>query len=70
MDSGITDDTPSWQVYFGKYFIGKLQSSMVIGLLFACMRKAATLGWRIVKSRHFSEPAVFVDKVAKRQKKK
>ena len=48
---------------------GKLQSSMVTGLMFARMRHAAALGRRIEKSRHFSEPEVFVAKVAKRQKK-
>ena len=48
-------------------YIGKLQSSMVT-LMFARMRQAAALGRRIEKSRHFSEPAVFVAKVAKRQK--
>ena len=47
---------------------GKLQSSMVTGLMFARMRQAAVLGRRSEKSRHFSEPSVFVAKVARRQK--
>ena len=48
------------------YFTGKLYSSMVAGLIFASMRQAAALRRWIEKSRHFSEPAVFVAKVAKR----
>ena len=47
---------------------GKLQSSMVADLMFARMRQAAALGRRIENSRHFSEPAFCVAKVAKRQK--
>ena len=48
------------------YFTGKLQSSMVTGLMFARMH--ATSSSSVTVSRHFSEPAVFVAKVAKRQK--
>ena len=49
------------------YFTGKLQMSMVPGLIFARMRQAAALWRRIEKFRHLSEPAVFVF-VANRQK--
>ena len=48
------------------HFTGALHSSMVACLMLASMRQAAALGRRIEKSRHFSEPAVFVAKVAKR----
>ena len=34
--------------------------------MFASIRRAAALGRRIEKSRHFSEPAVFVAKVARK----
>ena len=50
------------------HFTGKLQSSMVTGLMFAGARQAAALGRWIEKSRHFSEPEVFIAKGAKRQK--